>query len=141
MTNVDGRADESGSALAAAQWQIAQRQATASREAVAAQALIDDFVAEARRRGIEPAPLRAQLIGGGTARTDQRGWYIKANQSVAISEDGAYLLLVVAGGLMERLRGVTIKPTLPPLEVSKGGRDGETGPLADFLQRRLAQAD
>ena len=40
---------------------------------------------------------------------------------------------------MERIRGVKIFPSPPPLIVGLGGRDGETGDLADFLARRLAQ--
>ena len=43
------------------------------------------------------------------------------------------------GGLKERLRGVQLRPSPPPLIVGKGGRDGETGDLAEFLARRLAQ--
>ncbi len=58
---------------------------------------------------------------------------------MAIGEDGGYYILVVPGGLGERLRGVKLTPTPPPLIVGQGGRDGETGPLTDFLERRLAQ--
>ena len=32
-----------------------------------------------------------------------------------------------------------LRPSPPPLIVGKGGRDGETGDLAEFLARRLAQ--
>jgi len=32
---------------------------------------------------------------------------------------------------------VKLKQTLPPLIVGKGGRDGESGDLADFLKWRL----
>lgn len=109
----------------------------AAREAVEAQQLIDAFIAQARELGIDPEPLRMQLSGGGTARTDKSGWYIKVNQTVAIGEDGGYYILSMPGGLRERIAGVHLHPTQPALQVSRGGRDGETGELADFLTKRL----
>lgn len=112
--------------------------AAAGFEAEQAQVLIDEFIAQARELGIEPEPLRVQLSGGGTARTDKKGWHIKVNQSVAIGEDGGYYILSMLGGLRERVRGVRLTPTQPALQVSRGGRDGETGDLADFLTRRLS---
>lgn len=109
----------------------------AQREAHEAQQLIDDFIAQARRAGIEPEPLRVHLSGGGTARTDRFGWYIKVDQTVAIGSDGGYYVLSMPGGLQERLSGVRLVATQPALQVSLGGRDGESGDLADFLTRRL----
>ena len=106
-------------------------------ESRAAQELIDGFVAEARARGIAPEPLRATLFDGHAVRTDTTGWYLRKNKSVAVGDDGAYYVLTVPGGLRERLTGVKLRPTAPPLEVGRGGRDGETGPLADFLRWRL----
>lgn len=106
-------------------------------ESAAAQVLIDEFVAAAKVKNVAPEPLRAQLISGGTAKTDQVGWYIKANKSIAIGTDGHYYVLTVSGGLKERLTGVRLAPSPPPLVVSRGGRDGESGDLAEFLQRRL----
>jgi hypothetical protein len=46
-------------------------------------------------------------------------------------------VLTVPGGLRERLSGVKLKSTPPPLIVGKGGRDGESGDIADFLKWRL----
>ena len=43
------------------------------------------------------------------------------------------------GGLRERLTGVTLQPSPPPLVVGRGGRDGESGPLQDYLERRLGR--
>jgi hypothetical protein len=43
----------------------------------------------------------------------------------------------VPGGLRERISGVKLKPSAPPLIVGKGGRDGESGDLAEFLRWRL----
>jgi len=107
------------------------------REGAAAQVLIDGFVVAARDRGIATEPLIAQLLDGHTARTDRHGWYLNASHSLAIGENGEYYQLVVPGGLKERLRGVTLEPSLPPLHVGKGGRDGETGYLKEFLEWRL----
>ena len=120
-----------------AQHRLEVERAAAEHEARQAQVLIDQFIAQAHQLGIAPEPLRVQLSGGGTARTDRKGWYIKVNQSVAIGSDGGYYILTVLGGLRERITGVRLTPTLPALQVSRGGRDGETGDLADFLTRRL----
>ena len=106
-------------------------------EAERAQVLIDDFVAEATRRGIAPEPLRATLMGGGQARTDKQGWYLRRNHSIAIGTDGGYYVLTVPGGTMARFTGVRLQPTPPPLQVGRGGRDGETGDLREFLAWRL----
>ncbi len=114
--------------LAAAQEQAESR---------AAQRLIDDFVREAAARGIAPEPLRATLYDGHAVRTDKTGWYLRKNRSVAVGDDGAYYVLTVPGGLRERLAGARLRPTPPPLEVGRGGKDGETGDLADFLRWRL----
>lgn len=104
----------------------------------AAQTLIDSFVAEARTRGVAPEPLRATLLSGQSVKTDQQGWYLRKNRSVAVGTDGNYYVLTVPGGLAERVRGARLRPTPPPLVIGKGGRDGETGDLAEFLRRRLA---
>jgi hypothetical protein len=106
-------------------------------ESKQAQILIDRFVAEARERGIAPHPLRATLYSGQNVKTDKTGWYLRKNQSLAIGEDGSYYVLTVPGGFRERLTGVKLKPSPPPLVVGKGGRDGESGDLGEFLRWRL----
>ncbi|GAA1397762.1 hypothetical protein [Luteococcus peritonei] len=107
-------------------------------EAERAQQMIDDFVTEATRRGIAPEPLQAALMGGGQARTDKQGWYLRRNRSIAIGTDGGYYVLTVPGGRMARFTGVKLQPSPPPLQVGRGGRDGETGDLREFLDWRLA---
>jgi hypothetical protein len=102
-----------------------------------AQVLIDRFVADAKARGIAPQPLRATLYTGQSVKTDKVGWYLRKNQSLAIGEDGSYYVLTVPGGLRERLSGVKLKASPPPLVVGKGGRDGESGDLGEFLRWRL----
>lgn len=106
-------------------------------EAAQAQVLIDAFLAEAKVKGIAPVPLRATLYSGQSVKTDKRGWYLRKNESLAIGDDGAYYILTVPGGLKERLRGVTLKPSLPPMYVGKGGKDGDTGDLREYLDRIL----
>lgn len=99
--------------------------------------MIDQFIQDAKAAGIRPAPLRAVLYSGQSVKTDKVGWYLRKNESLAIGDDGSYYVLTVPGGLKERLRGVKLTPSSPPLVVGKGGRDGEAGDLADFLRWRL----
>lgn len=108
-------------------------------ESAKAQELIDAFLRDVAEAGIPAEPLRATLYTGQRVKTDKRGWYLRKNQSVAVGEDGGYYILTVPGGFKERLRGVSLRTSPPPLIVGKGGRDGETGDLAEFLSRRLAQ--
>lgn len=108
-------------------------------EAERAQRLIDAFVAEATRRGIAPVVLRVTTSTGQRLRTDRRGWYVRRNETLAVGTDGAWyvLMLPFGAGLRERLRGVHLEPAQPSLVVGRGGRDGETGELSEFLQWRL----
>lgn len=105
----------------------------ARREAAEAQVLIDEFVEEAKRRGIEPVPLRARTLDGHLVRTDKRGWYLRQNHSIGIDDEGGYHNLVVPGGFKERLTGVKLKGTQPTMVIGRGGRDGEGGYLREFL--------
>ena len=102
-----------------------------------AQVLIDQFVLDAQARGLAPEPLRATLYSGQAVKTDKTGWYLRKNRSLAIGDDGGYYILTVPGGLKERFTGVKLTPSPPPLIVGKGGRDGETGDLAEFLKLTL----
>jgi hypothetical protein len=111
--------------------------AQARGESVVAQKLIDEFVTAATAKGVAPHRLRATLYGGQSVKTDKVGWYIRKNESVAIGEDGSYYVLTVPGGLRERFTGVKLMPSSPPLIIGRGGKDGESGDLADFLKWRL----
>lgn len=106
-------------------------------EAIAAQVLIDEFVATAAARGLRPEPLRALLMDGKRVKTDQVGWYLNKGQTLAIAPDGRFFQLLTTGGRLARFTGVTLSPSPPPLVVGRGGRDGETGDLKDFLARTL----
>ena len=102
-----------------------------------AQVLIDQFLADAAAAGVAPEPLKATLYTGQSVKTDKVGWYLRKNKSLGIGDDGSYYVLTVPGGLRERFTGVKLLAAPPPLIVGKGGRDGETGDLAEFLRWRL----
>jgi len=108
--------------------------AHAKAESVAAQKLIDQFLIDIAERGIAPVPFKATTLDGHVVKTDKTGWHLRQNHSIGIDVDGGYHVLTVPGGWMERLRGVKLTPTDPPLIVGRGGRDGETGELTEFLQ-------
>jgi hypothetical protein len=110
-------------------------------ESERAQVLIDAFGVKAMELGIDPEPLRAKTFEGAEVKTDKVGWYIRKNRSIAVGTDGGYYQLTVPGGsgLLQRLRGVKLSATPPPLIVGRGGRDGETGDLSEFLERVLAR--
>lgn len=108
-------------------------EASARNEAVRAKVLIDDFLAKAKEQRLEPRPLRAITMDGHVVKTDKVGWYLRTNKSLAIDTEGNYYSLTVPGGFMARLKGVKLEPSLAPLVVGRGGRDGETGDLKEFL--------
>jgi hypothetical protein len=107
-------------------------------EAEKAAALLADFVRRATERGLTPAVLSAQSFNGRTTyRTKLRGWYLKSNRSVAVGTDGRFYALTVPSSLRARLTGADVEPSTPRLVIGAGGRDGETMPLAELLERRL----
>ncbi|MGW4947039.1 hypothetical protein ACWEOZ_36265 [Actinoplanes sp. NPDC004185] len=131
-----------------AAWEEQRRQAVAGhgaaleagRAAEAEQAgqLLADFVRRATERGLPPVVLRARAFDGrATYRTRLRGWYLKANRSVAVGEDGQYYVLSVPSSLRARFSGADVSPSPARLIVGAGGGDGETMPLEQLLQRRL----
>jgi hypothetical protein len=131
-----------------AAWHEERRQAVAGHaaafeagraaEAEQAAALLNDFVRRAAERGIPPAVLSARTFDGrATYKTKLRGWYLKANKSVAVGADGKYYALTVPSSLRARFAGAEVEPSPPRLVVGAGGGDGETMPLAQLLERRL----
>jgi hypothetical protein len=131
-----------------AAWNEERRQAVAGHaaafeagraaEAEQAAALLNDFVRRAAERGIPPAVLSARTFDGrATYKTKLRGWYLKANKSVAVGADGKYYALTVPSSLRARFAGAEVEPSPPRLVVGAGGGDGETMPLAQLLERRL----
>jgi hypothetical protein len=109
----------------------------AQAEAQAAQQQLDAFVAQLRELGTEPEPLQATLLNGSRVKTDRTGWYLNKARTLAVAADGAYYQLVTAGSALARFTGVKVQPSQPTLVIGRGGRDGETGDLADFLARAI----
>ena len=106
-------------------------------ESIAAQVQVDEFVATAKSRGLTPEPLRAQLMERTRVKSDQVGWYLNRARTLAIAPDGRFFQLLTTGGRLARFTGVKLSPSPPPLVIGRGGRDGETGDLKDFLARAL----
>lgn len=102
-------------------------------EAERAKVLIDEFLVSVKAAGLAPQPLKATTLDGHVVKTDKVGWYLRTNKSLGLDEQGNYYVLTVPGGFMERLRGVKLVPSLAPMTIGKGGRDGETGDLKEFL--------
>lgn len=103
-----------------------------------ATAHIRSAIAQFRAAGIDPIPLHARpYTGEGSIRTSLRGWYLKHDRTLAVDEDARYYVLRVPGGLMSRLRGATPEPTIAPLVVGRGARDGETFDIKELLRMRL----
>ncbi|MFC3687191.1 hypothetical protein [Aquipuribacter hungaricus] len=138
---VGGDWTDERSRIVAAQAAAAER--AAAKEAAQAQVLIDAFVAEAARRGIEPHPLLApgKDLRRRRYRTGLVGWYLSRDERVAVDTDGRYYVLRAQGTLRERLTGAQVEPMDPPLVVGRGARDGESIDLQRLLNRRLGDPE
>ncbi|MGV8910550.1 MAG: hypothetical protein ACOH1Y_16340 [Propionicimonas sp.] len=112
--------------------------AGAQAEARAAHEQLDAFVARMRELGVAPEPLQATLLNGSRVKTDKAGWYLNKARTLAVADDGTYYQLVTAGSGLARFTGLKLQPSAPTLVIGRGGRDGETGDLADFLARAHA---
>lgn len=101
--------------------------------------LVRQFADDARAAGITPVRLTARTYDGASRlRTDLEGWYLKRDLSVAVGTDGEFYVMSAPRSLKGMLRGVTLEPGEPPLELGKGARDGESMPLSVALAKRLA---
>ena len=108
------------------------------RESAKAQVLVDEFVRDATAAGLTTTELTARPYSGrGRYRTGLQGWFLRTDLSVGVDVDGGYHSLVVTPERWGRLRGVTLTPTPPPLQVGEGARDGESIALAALLKLRL----
>ncbi|MDG4801816.1 hypothetical protein [Micromonospora sp. WMMD980] len=104
--------------------------------------LVARFAAEALRRGLRPDRLTATGHDGrGRYRTRLTGWYVDRAGSRAVDTKGRFYLLTVPPSLRSRLLGADPPPSAPSLVVGRGGRDGESVPLATLLSRRLEAGD
>ncbi|GAB4083542.1 hypothetical protein GCM10028784_01720 [Myceligenerans cantabricum] len=122
----------------AARLQAERLQARLDAEHARAEAMLAEFVAAARDAGLEPEPLVVLGYGGrGSARTPLRGWYLRADRTAAVSDDGAFYVLTAPLSLLDRVRGVRPDPKRPPLVLGAGGKDGESVELSTALHRLL----
>ncbi|RUL92066.1 hypothetical protein [Verrucosispora sp. FIM060022] len=104
--------------------------------------LVADFAVEATRRGLRPDRLVATSYDGRRRyRTPVTGWYVDRARTRAVDTEGRFYLLTVPSSLRSRLLGSRPAPSMPPLVVGAGGRDGESLPLATLLALRLAEGD
>ncbi|TDB77790.1 hypothetical protein [Micromonospora sp. KC723] len=104
--------------------------------------LVSRFAAEATRRGLRTDRLTAASYNGRSRyRTRLAGWYIDQARARAVDTDGRFYLLTVPASLRSRLLGARPTPSAPPLVVGRGGRDGESLPLAALLSLRLEAGD
>ncbi|WP_159814203.1 hypothetical protein [Actinomyces sp. zg328] len=130
-----------------ADWAARRREAAAQRarmlrasrsaETARAERIVRAFLSAASAEGLEPVALRAKGYGGGSARTPLRGWYLRADRTVAIDVEGCFYILTRQLGLRDRLLGVCPSPDPVPLTIGEGGRDGDVVPLRFALDRLL----
>jgi hypothetical protein len=128
-------ARQRGHAIASHAAELARREA-ADRDQAAA--MLAGFVRAARSRGIAPVPLRARSHDGRHRyRTGLRGWYLRADEGLAVGEDGEFYILSVPGSLRALVTGTGVAPARPRLIIGEGGRDGERIALRALLDRLL----
>ena len=112
---------------------LAQRQ---NAEHVKAEALLAEFLPVVLAHG--PAPEQLQVggfDGRGQAKSNVRGWYLRKNHTVGLGIDGKFYILSAPLSFKDRFRAVQITPTRPPLQLGKGGRDGEAMDLSEALEQ------
>jgi hypothetical protein len=120
----------------------AARDRQTAAEVARARELVAGFAAQARERGLRPAPLTARPYHGrGRYRTGLRGWYLRPDGVLAVGEDGEFYVLTVPPSLRGRFAGVSVRPAEPRLVIGEGARDGERIALAELLRLRLAAGD
>lgn len=136
MSGVNGTWAEQRTEAAAIQAaRLAQRQDVEYRKA---EVQLADFLPVVKAHGPAPVDLVVQGYGGrGEARTKLRGWYLRNNKTVALGTDGKFYVLIAPLSAWDKLRGVKVLPTRPPLIIGEGGKDGDSIDLADALERVL----
>jgi hypothetical protein len=108
-------------------------------ESLVAAKLVRDFAAQAAEAGITPVRFGARTYDGNARyRTHIHGWYLKRDRSVGVSIDGYFYVLTAPRRLKSLFIGAHVEPAVPPLELGKGGRDGESMPMETALAKRLA---
>lgn len=99
--------------------------------------IVELFLRVARAEALEPVELRARGYRGGTARTGLHGWYLRADQTVALGTDGGFYVLSMPLGARQRLLGAHPVREPVPMTIGEGGRDGDIVPLRFALDRLL----
>ena len=125
-----------------ADYHVAEQQRRRERESAKAQVLVDRFVERATAAGVPTEELTARPWSGrGRYRSGVMGWYLRQDRSIGVGVDGGYYVLVVAPERFGRWRTVRLTPTLPPLQVGQGARDGESVALDVLLDLRMTWDD
>lgn len=102
-----------------------------------ARAILAEFVEVARER-LPTERLMVKGYGGrGSARSDVEGWYLRIDKTVGLGTDGSFYVLTAPLSVLDRVRGVTLTPTPPPLVIGAGGKDGDSIELVAALERLL----
>lgn len=133
-------------------WREARREAAAAQaaalqhhkdnETAQARMLLAGFVEKMQALGIDPQPLRAPVVGSGASyRTDVTGWYLRRNHSLGVDAEGNFYILGMQPSVKARLLGVQVLPSDPPIIIGLGARDGESLPLKQLLELRLAEIE
>jgi hypothetical protein len=114
---------------------LARREAA---DAAAAEEMLRGFLRAARDRGLPPVALVARSYDGRHRyRTNLRGWYLRADEGIAVGEDGKFYILAVRGSVRDLITGAHVAPARPRLVIGEGGRDGDRITLRTLLDRRL----
>jgi len=138
MSDADDVAREKAERAERAAYHVEADRKRRERESAKAQVLVDEFVRDAKAAGLTTTELTARPWSGrGRYRTGLTGWYLRTDLSIGVDVDGGYHPLVVTPQRWGRLRGVTLTPSPPPLQVGEGARDGESIALAALLKLRL----
>lgn len=104
----------------------------------AATKLIEAAIRDYLAAGIKAQRLYAKPYHGKRAvRTNIIGWYLKHDRTIGIDTKANYYILAAPGDLITRLQGAKVQATQAPLEVGRGGKDGELFKLAELLKMRL----
>jgi hypothetical protein len=133
-------------------WREARREAAAAQaaalqhrkdnETAQARKLLADFIEKMQALGIDPQPLRAPVVGSGASyRTNVTGWYLRRNLSLGVDAQGNFYILGMQPNVKARLFGVQVAPSDPPIIIGLGARDGESLPLKQLLELRLAEIE
>ncbi|ACQ79587.1 conserved hypothetical protein [Beutenbergia cavernae DSM 12333] len=149
MSHSPGPAGAAASGADPSDWASGRREAAAEHErrlrarqaaeSDRAGAMLAQFVDDARAAGLAPQRLEVRGYGGrGRASSDVEGWYLRADRTAGVGTDGAFYVLTAPLSLVDRVRGVRLRPSAPPLVLGAGGKDGESIDLRDALARLLA---